>query len=210
MLNHNVEKAIFIVLFAALFWALGSVATGIKENVLGINQGKTPEQVIEEEYPELEEKGLQYRYVTEDDFLFVCYELETGYCQFNFAYRTDNSGYFFQVPGLAFGPNFAVKPLSLELNQNELLYYSVYKVRGNYFVEVADLFGKRDIQVLQNGEPMEALTFDNTANQYWAVNAGDLDTPIAVSGRYKGKEFSIINTDEIIALYGVNQHGLTN
>ncbi len=41
MLNHNAEKAIFIVLLVTLYWALGNIAAGIKENVLGINQGKT-------------------------------------------------------------------------------------------------------------------------------------------------------------------------
>jgi|AGTN01.3.fsa_nt_gi hypothetical protein len=204
MLNRKVEKAVFAIIFLVLYLIIGNISTNIKINNLEINKGKSPEQIIEEEYPDLKKSDLQYKYIINGDFLFVCMETKTGYCQLDFARRTRNSGYFFKVPGLSFGPNYNIKYGTVNLGEDKLLNYYVYKIQSKYVIEIADLFGKRSIEVYNNQDKIGALSLDNALNQYWAVVLNDLDILQDITCIYGNNEIHIIDNEEVKLLYGVN------
>lgn len=203
MLNKNLEKFIFIVLFVLIFLISGFFATQIKINDLEINIGKTPEQVIEEAYPEIDDKEREYKYVTIDDFLFVCIESETRYSEMHFAYKTNNSGYIFNVPGMSVNAHmFHRKHGIIQLAEREWLHYFIYHVRSKYLVEITDAFGKSNIQLYDNQTPIKALTFDNALNQHWAVVIPDLETHHNISFVYEGKEYPVTDTEKIKSFFG--------
>lgn len=204
MLNKNLEKFIFIVIFIIFFLITGIFATQIKINDLEINKGKTPEQVIEETYPEIVEKGLEYKYVIINDFLFVCIESETRYCEMQFAYKTSNSGYIFNVPGISVNSHlFHRKHGTIQVAEKEWLHYLIYRVQSKYIIIITDVFGKSKIQIYDNRVPAEILTFDNALDQYWAIVITDLEVPHDITFVYEGKEYQITDTEEIKSFFGV-------
>lgn len=204
MINYRVERVIFIVLFIVLFLATGLITTNIKKNALDINKGKTPEEVIEEAFPELKAKGLQYRFEIVDDFLFVYMETVTGHCNFDFAYKTKNSNYYFKIPGFSFfSERYNFKQGVIELSENELLYYYIYQIDSKYIIEIADLFGKRDIKIYLNEKEIDNKELENVLNQYWTIVFTDLNQSIEITCVYEGDETLVIDSKKIKSLYGV-------
>jgi len=206
MIHFKTERVIFAVLFIVLVLVAGLIATNIKENDLDINKGKTPEEIIEETFPELNTKGLQYSFEVVDDFLFVYMETVTGHCDFDFGYKTEHSNYYFKIPGFSFfSERYNFKQGATELSDDELLYYYIYQIDSKYVVEIADLFGKRDIDIYNNGDLIKPRGFEGTLNQYWTMVIADLNSTerYNVSCIYQGKEIHIINSEEIKSLYEV-------
>ena len=204
MLNRNLEKFIFVVIFIVIFLITLNFATQIKINELSINEGKTPEQVIGEAYPDIIDKGLEYKYVIVDDFLFVCIEWETRYSEMHFAYKTSNSGYIFNVPGMSVNSHlFHYKHSIIQLSEKELLHYFIYRVQSKYIIEIADSFGKSNIQIYDNQVPVEVLTFDDALDQHWAIVISDLESPHDITFVYEGQNHHITDTEEIKSFFGV-------
>lgn len=197
MLPIKLERAIFITIFIICLLACTYFATQIKVSELPINAGLTPEQVIESEYGK-----TQYEYKIYDDLMFVC-TYNAGSSWLNYAFKNDNSGYMFEIPGFFIGP--AVQQVSEYIGATDEgpLMVSVLCYKTKYYVRIADTFSKKgNIEFYKNREKLEALSFENAENQYWVCELEELSSFNEIQGYYKGEKIKIVDVNNLEALNG--------
>ena len=199
MLHYKAERAIFIIIFLVCFIVVGFYATDLKYNVLPLNKGLTPEQVIENEFPQTGDKDLNYKYKIDGDYLFVCWESGYNLCNFDFALRNHNSGFMFDVPGIKFGSNSKTNIGVFELDKKSITSV-IYKTDHHYIIEFHEI-QKSDIHIFLNDTKIEPFTFDDAVNQYWVAVIADTDTMVEINCIYQGQRTHIFNADEIKSMF---------
>ena len=167
MLNHKLEKAIFIVIFIVVAVVIGYYATQMKAYILPINSELTPEKVIKLEYPEIERKHLDYHYFIKDDFLFLCFESETGYSDFDIAFRNEESGFMFDVPGSTVGLIYKSQNKYTVLKNGPIINAYIRKYNNKYAVIILEPLDNSRVDVYINNKEMQELSFEGASNAVW-------------------------------------------
>jgi hypothetical protein len=191
----KLERAIFIVIFIFCLLACIFFATPIKANQLPINIGLTPEQVIETKYGD-----MPFKYKIYDNLMFVCIN-NAGNCGLNYAFKNDNSGFMFELPGFYIGSIIQQVAQYIGVTDEEPVMISVLSYKAKYYVTIADTFSEKgDIVFYKNGEKFEALSFENARNQYWVFELEDLSSFNEIEGYYKGEKIKIEDLNRIDTL----------
>jgi|AGTN01.2.fsa_nt_gi hypothetical protein len=201
MLNTKTERGIFIIIFVIILFVVSLYATQLKYNTLPINKGLSAEQVIEQEYPELKRNELQYKYVVIDKYLFVCRETYGGVLDFSFAFKNENSGFMFDIPGLKTGgTGIIIKSNGVNLPDSSI-FYIIYKVQSDYIVEIEDL-KNLDLSIFCDENQLDHMAIEGQIGQYWVIVIKDIDSPKEIYCLYKGEKLEILNSADIKALFG--------
>lgn len=201
MINVKLERALFIIVFIICVFTCMYFSTQIKINVLPINKGLSPEQAIESEYKDLSAGGLAYKYIILDNIMFVVVDMKTGYCHISHAYRNDNSGFMFKVPGFVFKPTIDYRVKRLYIEKTNPLILTIKKNDNKFYISLEDPFNKRDIEVLYDEVTLDAISFPDVNNQYWVCAVENISKFKKIECFYNGEKIKLIDADELRAMY---------
>jgi len=185
-----------------IYSIISCVSSQIKANELPINKEMTPEQVIEAEYKEEMSNGLHYKYIIDNNIMFVCIEKSPGLSSLAFAFKNASSGFMFKVPGVFSWPIRNDRWNHIDMEDGYQLGYAIGKINSEYYIAVYDTYLKRDIDFFIDKEKMKILELDNNKNRYWVGVIDDLSNFKEVKGNYMGKQIHVIDVDELKALFG--------
>lgn len=206
MISIKIERAVFILIFIALYVVMAFVITPIKVEQAPVNIDLTPDEVIRKELPVYDnDKLLDYNYEIINDTLFVWVETGKGREQ-HIGYRNNNSGFMFELPQSIFcrkNDYYSLRTIS----NKAMVSVQISKKVKDYVVRiiVVDLSpnDKTDFNVIDHlGNPLRKIEgFGDT----WIDVFESLPERYEITVQIDDKNEMVINRQDIMSHFGWRQ-----
>lgn len=207
MIGRKLEIAVFVVIFFVCLFLTIPPILRIKAATLPINVGMSADEVIKEAHPDIEQKGYDYRYTTQGDYLFVYVMTDNGISEFNVGYKNDVSGYILNLPGLVGGDIADSRMGMITLGEDQALSILVKRYFDTDYIIMITELNKPDVTVYVDGVEMETISSPG-GDVRWVHVITDLSQVNEIYAMYKGEKIHIASGQQIEKAFKEGSHAI--